>query len=53
MSREFNERGSHYVEYVGKGCLGCADCYYTCPEPAAIEIHLPKGRKRGHNHRGE
>jgi len=53
MSREFNERGSHYVEYVGEGCTACADCYYTCPEPATIEIHMPKGCKARDNRRGE
>lgn len=41
MSDELNERGYHYVEYVGEGCTGCANCYYTCPEPLAIEIHIP------------
>lgn len=41
MSDNLNERGYHYVEYSGKGCTGCASCYYTCPEPLAIEIHIP------------
>ena len=41
MSEELNERGYHYVVYKGKGCTGCASCYYTCPEPLAIEIHIP------------
>jgi 2-oxoisovalerate ferredoxin oxidoreductase delta subunit len=41
MSECLNERGYHYVEYVGSGCIGCANCYYTCPEPLAIEIHIP------------
>lgn len=41
MSDELNERGYNYVEYVGEGCTGCANCYYTCPEPLAIEIHIP------------
>jgi len=41
MSAELNERGYHYVEYLGEGCTGCANCYYTCPEPLAIEIHIP------------
>lgn len=41
LSDGLNERGYHYVEYVGEGCTGCANCYYTCPEPLAIEIHIP------------
>jgi len=46
MSEMINERGYHYVEYVGKGCTGCANCYYTCPEPLAIEIHIPLKNKQ-------
>ena len=45
MSEKLNERGYHYVEYVGEGCTGCANCYYTCPEPLAIEIHIPLKKK--------
>ena len=41
LSTKINERGYRYVEYVGEGCVGCANCYYTCPEPLAIEIHIP------------
>ncbi|MDW7733105.1 MAG: ferredoxin family protein [Methanolobus sp.] len=41
LSDDLNERGYRYVEYVGEGCTGCANCYYTCPEPLAIEIHIP------------
>jgi 2-oxoisovalerate ferredoxin oxidoreductase delta subunit len=33
------------VEYTGEGCTGCGDCYYTCPEPLAIEVHIPKRSK--------
>jgi len=36
-----NERGYHAAIYLGHGCIGCATCFYTCPEPHAIEIHLP------------
>ena len=42
MSDEANKRGYRYVIYEGEGCTGCGDCYYTCPEPLAIEIHIPK-----------
>ena len=45
MSDSLNERGYHYVEYTGEGCTGCGDCYYTCPEPLAIEVHIPKKSK--------
>ena len=46
ISPEFNERGYHYSVYAGEGCVGCALCYYTCPEPGAIEVHLPVKKKR-------
>lgn len=42
MTDLLNERGYNYVEYTGSGCIGCANCYYTCPEPLAIEIHIPQ-----------
>lgn len=42
MSDEVNKRGYRYVVYEGEGCTGCGDCYYTCPEPLAIEVHIPK-----------
>ena len=45
MSETFNERGYKYARYVGEGCIGCAACYYTCPEPGAIELHLPVKKK--------
>jgi len=41
ISDKMNERGYHYIEYAGSGCTGCANCYYSCPEPFAIEIHIP------------
>lgn len=36
-----NPRGYHAVVYVGSGCIGCGTCFYTCPEPHAIEVHIP------------
>lgn len=45
MSDAINARGYHYVEYVGQGCIGCGSCFYTCPEPLAIEVHIPKKEK--------
>ncbi|MDO5851283.1 MAG: ferredoxin family protein [Methanobacteriaceae archaeon] len=41
LSDNLNQRGYKYVEYNGEGCIGCLNCYYTCPEPLAIEIHIP------------
>lgn len=41
MGEEINERGYHFVKYSGDGCIGCGACYYTCPEPLAIEVHIP------------
>lgn len=47
MSDEVNQRGYHYAMYRGQGCTGCGDCYYTCPEPLAVEVHIPrKARKK-------
>ncbi len=42
MSSRINERGYHYVEYRGEGCNGCGNCYYTCPEINAIEVHIER-----------
>jgi 2-oxoisovalerate ferredoxin oxidoreductase delta subunit len=39
LSEGLNDNGYQYAEYKGKGCTGCRDCYYTCPEPLAVEIH--------------
>jgi 2-oxoisovalerate ferredoxin oxidoreductase delta subunit len=49
MSDDINERGYHYAEYTGKGCNGCGDCYYTCPEPLAVEVHIPRRINRKAN----
>ncbi len=45
MGSELNIRGYNYVVYSGDGCIGCAACYYTCPEPLAIEVHVPQKDK--------
>lgn len=42
ISTEVNSKGYQYAIYNGKGCNGCGTCYYTCPEPLAIEVHIPK-----------
>ena len=46
MGTEFNERGHHFVKYSGEGCTGCANCFYTCPEPSALQVHIPAKKKQ-------
>lgn len=43
LSGRINHRGYNVAEYVGSGCIGCATCFYNCPEPYAIEVHGAKG----------
>ncbi|HOT06928.1 MAG: Acetyl-coenzyme A synthetase [Methanosaeta sp. PtaB.Bin039] len=45
MGEEFNQRGYRFVVYTGEGCIGCGSCYYTCPEPLALEVHVPSKEK--------
>ncbi|MCC8190184.1 MAG: 4Fe-4S dicluster domain-containing protein [Planctomycetes bacterium] len=33
-----NARGYRHVVYTGEGCVGCGNCYYSCPEPHAIAV---------------
>lgn len=33
-----NARGYHSVVYTGSGCIGCGNCYYSCPEPLCISV---------------
>ena len=42
IGNELNVRGYRPVVYKGEGCIGYASCFYTCPEPHALEIHIPK-----------
>ncbi|MCX6650838.1 MAG: 4Fe-4S dicluster domain-containing protein [Methanomassiliicoccales archaeon] len=44
LSGRINRRGYNAVEYIGSGCVGCAICFYNCPEPYAIMVQ-EKGRK--------
>lgn len=37
-----NVRGYRFAVYAGEGCTGCTNCFYTCPEPNAIEVHVPE-----------
>lgn len=45
VSEELNDKGYHFVYYIGDGCNGCTNCYYTCPEPLANEVHIPLNKK--------
>lgn len=45
LSDKINNKGYHYAYYDG-GCIGCTNCYYTCPEPLAVEVHIPLKKKR-------
>lgn len=40
MGTTLNARGYPYSEYAGAGCIGCLNCFYACPEPNAIEVHI-------------
>ena len=41
MGTELNARGYAFAKYAGAGCVGCLNCFYSCPEPNAIEVHVP------------
>jgi len=45
LGDEMNERGYRYAVYSGDGCIGCGACFYTCPEPLAIQVHIPQKDK--------
>ena len=38
LRAEFNKMGVKPVSYKGEGCIGCAMCFYNCPEPYAIRV---------------
>ncbi|MDR2544362.1 MAG: ketoisovalerate oxidoreductase [Methanobrevibacter sp.] len=42
LCSELNNLGYNYAIYKGEDCNGCGDCYYTCPEPLAIEVYVSK-----------
>lgn len=46
LGDELNARGYRFVKYTGEGCVGCASCFYACPEPNAIEVHIPVAEKK-------
>ncbi|MDR3222430.1 MAG: ferredoxin family protein [Methanobrevibacter sp.] len=43
---ELNNLGYNYAKYKGDGCIGCGDCYYTCPEPLAIEVYVSRRKRK-------
>ena len=42
LSQDMNNAGYQFAYYSGNGCTGCKDCYFTCPEPLALEVHQIK-----------
>ena len=40
MGGELNARGYTFAKYAGAGCIGCLNCFYVCPEPNAIAVHV-------------
>jgi 2-oxoisovalerate ferredoxin oxidoreductase delta subunit len=53
MGEDLNDSGYNYVKYAGVGCSGCGNCYYTCPEPLAVEVHIPKRKRSNSKTMGE
>ncbi len=41
LATRLNRRGVKPAEYAGEGCIGCAICFYNCPEPYAIMVEKP------------
>lgn len=42
LAEKLNRRGVRPAFYIGSGCIGCAVCFYNCPEPYAIRVQLAK-----------
>lgn len=42
FSDDLNIAGYQYAYYKGEGCTGCKNCFFTCPEPLALEVHVFK-----------
>lgn len=38
IEARLNRRGVSPAAYIGEGCVGCAICFYNCPEPYAIKV---------------
>ncbi len=41
IQEHMNRMGIRPVGYAGTGCIGCAMCFYNCPEPYAIKVVKP------------
>lgn len=41
LAERLNSRGVRPAAYTGEGCIGCAICFYNCPEPYAITVEKP------------
>ncbi len=50
LGTKLNARGYVFAEYAGAGCIGCLQCFYACPEPNAIEVHIPVRGPAGQEH---
>ena len=42
LSNDINNVGYQCSYYSGNGCNGSKDCYFTCPEPLALEVQKLK-----------
>ena len=40
MGQALNARGYPSAEHLGAGCIGRLNCFYVCPEPNAIAVHV-------------
>jgi len=40
LADRLNRKAFTPAIYLGEGCTGCAICYYNCPEPYAIQVHI-------------
>lgn len=38
FAEKMNVKGYVPAQYKGEGCVGCAICFYNCPEPYAIAV---------------
>ena len=45
MAEKLNLMSMPYACYLGKGCIGCGGCFYTCPEPGAITVYETEGEE--------
>ena len=46
IGEKFNELGYKHANYKGEGCIGCATCFYCCPEPGAIIVYKKVREKK-------